>query len=491
MNFDSEGAIPEVYILGNIISGNKCPATEGESSIQGVGGGIFCDGFGRDGTTYISNNIVSGNYAAEFGGGIGCVSGNSLITNNTILNNEAGSLDANSIGILYRERSVLFNNIIRTNAQNSHENIGILTQAPAIPHAYLYNNLLEDTLHQHEYITHSGNTFLEPVFEADSFLLAPNCPAIGRGLDSLQVDGIWYYAPRTDILGNERPGAGDQFIDIGAYESAFSRPLFAEARLVDLVISGSSLSPGFHPDSTFYTTAPTDTATTHPPMVIQPSDGLAQVDINYASDVLSPEQEDRLTTITVASSDGTVQKEYSVLFEYVSRVNTLSSLEVKGYTLDPPFDPEIQSYMVQISDTCTIAPCIVAVATDTSSEIKIYDATFTDEGHMTTRLIVTPTAGYNHRKQYEIHFLATGTYSVPEKLEFRIYPNPVSGLLTIQNYNFFEITVEISALDGQLLYTRHVQGNSHQVDFSEFPKGIYFITLISETQKTTRKIIVH
>ena len=66
-----------------------------------------------------------------------------------------------------------------------------------------------------------GNHYKEPKFKQGFYELAQYSPAIGQGIDSVQIDGNWYFAPSNDLLGNVRPNPIDPYIDLGAYESDF------------------------------------------------------------------------------------------------------------------------------------------------------------------------------------------------------------------------------------------------------------------------------
>ena len=70
-----------------------------------------------------------------------------------------------------------------------------------------------------------------------------------------------------------------------------------------------------------------------------------------------------------------------------------------------------------------------------------------------------------------------------------IYPNPTNSLLTIETDQSDHYSIEISSLNGQLIYSTTMEGTSHQIDLSSFQKGVYFITIRSEDFVTTRKVI--
>ncbi len=70
----------------------------------------------------------------------------------------------------------------------------------------------------------TGNIESYPLF-ADTlnndFHLQNNSPCIAAGIDSLEIAGVWYYCPVTDIEGNPRPDPAGSMPDMGAYESQY------------------------------------------------------------------------------------------------------------------------------------------------------------------------------------------------------------------------------------------------------------------------------
>ncbi len=75
------------------------------------------------------------------------------------------------------------------------------------------------------------------------------------------------------------------------------------------------------------------------------------------------------------------------------------------------------------------------------------------------------------------------------KDEFYIYPNPANGLLTIETNQHGQHFIEITSLNGKLIYIDKVEGPTHQIDLSSFQKGVYFITVRSRDCVITKKII--
>lgn len=74
---------------------------------------------------------------------------------------------------------------------------------------------------------------------------------------------------------------------------------------------------------------------------------------------------------------------------------------------------------------------------------------------------------------------------------FKLYPNPVSEVLSIESASNDSITIEIfNALGEQVLVQNFNCSQKVNLDFSSFSKGIYTINLKSEKQTKSDKIVV-
>jgi len=71
---------------------------------------------------------------------------------------------------------------------------------------------------------------------------------------------------------------------------------------------------------------------------------------------------------------------------------------------------------------------------------------------------------------------------------FSIYPNPTNSIFTIETTDSGLHSIEITSLNGQLLYRTQMEGTMHQIDLSSFQKGVYFITVRSRDQEWTERI---
>jgi hypothetical protein len=72
----------------------------------------------------------------------------------------------------------------------------------------------------------------------------------------------------------------------------------------------------------------------------------------------------------------------------------------------------------------------------------------------------------------------------------QIYPNPTSGMITIEPAQLTDFDIEITSVNGQLIYNACMEGNSCQLDLSSCKAGVYFITVRGKDMVITRKFII-
>jgi len=77
----------------------------------------------------------------------------------------------------------------------------------------------------------------------------------------------------------------------------------------------------------------------------------------------------------------------------------------------------------------------------------------------------------------------------PDISHLRIYPNPATDVVNIQNTMPGGYAIEIISLNGSIIQNITASESHHQIDFSSFQKGVYLITIRSVDFVTTRKII--
>ena len=445
----------------------------------------------------IYNNIISDNYSQDKGGGIGIwnmapINGlnqkvpDPIISNNTIINNRA----SDGPGIFnYDAETVLFNNIfwnqlIFTAHEVFNENISYpghypKTRNDGIIHAY--NNIFKQPLIP-ERKEAAVNSYLDPVLNAGSSPeLAGNSPAIGRGCDSLEIKGTWYHAPNIDFSGNSRPGSVDSFVDLGAYESPFSRIMLSTANLASIDMTGTQLIPPFSSAKLKYILRMPENFDYVNGLIAIPEDALAEMEINHATDIFSENIDDRSTTITVTSSDGSTSKIYQVEFRPLSVDASLSELIVSQGSLDPAFDPGIFTYEVLLPAGTTKVPTISCVTSNEFATVKVVDAkdlTQPSASFRTSSVVVTAQDGITG-ETYRIVFRVAGVgiEDLNNADGLRLFPNPFSTSATLEWDAQRSIQrIELVNMLGKVVRDENqIDGNTITLNRVDLPSGIYFL----------------
>jgi len=66
-------------------------------------------------------------------------------------------------------------------------------------------------------------------------------------------------------------------------------------------------------------------------------------------------------------------------------------------------------------------------------------------------------------------------------------PNPTNGSITIETDISTQYILEIISLNGQLLFSKEIEGSNYQIDLSSFKKGVYMISIKSNDFVATLK----
>jgi hypothetical protein len=477
-----EGVIDEVIIRNNLIVGNKAFSI-GNS---GFGSGICEYGLDKYQQMQIYNNVIAENFAEGYCAGFYICLGRAQVYNNTIFNNEA-TIEGNTIGIDFGGNLLMYNNIVWSNAENSLSEYYYWSTEVNIT---AYNNVLKEPFDAGYPVTEIHNLYQEPLFVPGTYDLAENSPGIGRGVDSIQVDTTWYYAPAIDFYGNTRPDPVDKYMDIGAVESAFSRPMDNNADLIYIGYGYLKLIPAFHKDTLHYEMPVAASVTVPPQLNAIPADYLAEVEINHATDML----ENSTTTITVTAMDGITQKVYTVFFRYQRNDASLCSLSTNFGELIPEFDSETKEYDVIVNDTCpgigipevTYKTCSSgATAKITANALNICDGK-----HNKTVISVTAENGTTTGGTYKITFSLSDGIDNTNSYNLKVYPNPVEDILKIE-HSLPMTEVTVSNIIGQkVLEYKLNSGITCELALAGLRKGMYFIRVKDVSgQVYSRKVI--
>lgn len=75
------------------------------------------------------------------------------------------------------------------------------------------------------------------------------------------------------------------------------------------------------------------------------------------------------------------------------------------------------------------------------------------------------------------------------KFTFSIYPNPVLDKLTIENLELEIESIKITEASGKQIFQQNANASKIEIDFTHYPKGVYYITFESKGKTTTEKVI--
>lgn len=191
-----------------------------------TGGGIHI--YYEDASPILINNVIAYN-SGRFGGAISYTDAYPVLINNTLTNNTAirgGAIYVSLISShseLIMVNSILYNNQpqeIYFHSFNFNDIINITNSIiEGGESSIVMNNGMVNWL--------EGNLDSDPIFEnpLDDFHLQETSPAIGAGIDSIEIDDILYFSPDIDIEGIPRPAPIGSMPDIGAFENLLGEPV--------------------------------------------------------------------------------------------------------------------------------------------------------------------------------------------------------------------------------------------------------------------------
>lgn len=75
-------------------------------------------------------------------------------------------------------------------------------------------------------------------------------------------------------------------------------------------------------------------------------------------------------------------------------------------------------------------------------------------------------------------------------LEVHVYPNPASHVLNIKTTEISSRTIHLINMEGQIVKQQSIIDNSSEIDVSDIDEGLYFLSVSSEINSATTKIII-
>jgi len=243
-------------LMGNIIEYNHT------LDYTLTGGGIHI--YYMDASPILINNVIANN-SSRFGGAISYNDANPILINNTLTNNIAIHGGAIYVSLISSHSEVTIINSILHNNQpeeiyfDSFNFNDIITITNSIIEGGQSNIFMNNS----SVNWLEGNLDSDPIFEnilENDFHLQENSPAIGAGIDSIEIDGTLYFSPEADIEEIPRPSPIGSMPDIGAFENLLGEP-FVEVNDFQFSLIESNISnyPNpFNPTTTISFSIPND-----------------------------------------------------------------------------------------------------------------------------------------------------------------------------------------------------------------------------------------
>jgi hypothetical protein len=188
-------------------------------------------------TPVIRNNVIAHNYSQDRGAGIGIwtvedrhsplttINPQPAIINNTIVNNKAkdgsGIFNLDSYPLLMN--NILWNDLSEPDSREIFNDNVSYPDYPELNNGelHIFNSDIQGSLEGLARWEGGNNINKDPGFIDSLFHLSDTSRCVGGGVDSIEINGVYYLASQMDYFGNPRPNPIDEFVDIGAIESPY------------------------------------------------------------------------------------------------------------------------------------------------------------------------------------------------------------------------------------------------------------------------------
>ena len=176
----------------------------------------------------LENVQITNNLSYNIGPGLRIANANLIIINSTISDNTSDGISSN-IFCMDNVNLTLINTISWSNLYwEIWFHWGYAPNTVNIVNSNIKNGINGINLNNNGTINWlDGNIVSNPLFinpDEFDYHLQDTSHCIGAGIDAVEIDGTWYYAPEYDIEGNPRPNPFDSMPDMGAYENPLGEP---------------------------------------------------------------------------------------------------------------------------------------------------------------------------------------------------------------------------------------------------------------------------
>ena len=73
---------------------------------------------------------------------------------------------------------------------------------------------------------------------------------------------------------------------------------------------------------------------------------------------------------------------------------------------------------------------------------------------------------------------------------FKVFPNPANTFVTLSGTKVNDAVLQLFSIDGMLILEEQTYSVKHQLDISELPPGLYFLSLVNDRGRTNERLII-
>ena len=123
------------------------------------------------------------------------------------------------------------------------------------------------------------------------------------------------------------------------------------------------------------------------------------------------------------------------------------------------------------------------------SESGIISGTPTDAGTFTFIVKVTNNDGSDTKPLSVTIDRPTSSEEIPDTPLTLVYPNPTDGAITLQFETAGEYMITVSDTTGKVLIIQAVTEQTARLDMSNYPSGVYLLTIDNGKRQSTTRVI--
>ncbi len=111
-------------------------------------------------------------------------------------------------------------------------------------------------------------------------------------------------------------------------------------------------------------------------------------------------------------------------------------------------------------------------------------------GQYQINFVATDIFGEQAQNGFIINVIKNETDIIDLENNISLYPNPTTGIITVQFTNVIDGNLSVVNIAGQVMTEMNINNKTVELNLSKFAKGVYFINIESETQIYREKIII-